>query len=277
MHTQPSQSNAGGVAIYIDEKLDHFKRDDLSKHDESFEAVWVEIKNIKGKTFLCGCVYRHPNTDDTCFTQYMETTFTEMNKDKYNIFIMGDFNIDLLQYDTHNSTNDFLNSMISHSFLPYVLQLTRVTDHSATIIDNIFSNVTDYDTSSGNITNLISDHFAQFLMIKKYHVSYKSCNYSVYDYSNFGKENFVHNYSQTEWSSLSDSSISVNEHFNHFYKKTTNCINLRVPKKKVSKKSVETQIQALDKCSTQTLVNYKDKLFHTMNKNLTPFKQIFIS
>ena len=30
----------------------------------------------------------------------METTFTEMNKDKYNIFIMGDFNIDLLQYDT---------------------------------------------------------------------------------------------------------------------------------------------------------------------------------
>ena len=49
-----------------------------------------------------------------------------MNKDKYYIFIMGDFNIDLLQYDTHNSTNDFLNSMISHSFLPYVLQPTRV-------------------------------------------------------------------------------------------------------------------------------------------------------
>ena len=83
MHTQPSQSNAGGVAIYTDEKLDHFKRDGLSKHDESFEAVWVEIKNKKGKNFLCSCVYRHPNTDVTSFTQYMETTFTEMNKDKY--------------------------------------------------------------------------------------------------------------------------------------------------------------------------------------------------
>ena len=78
--------------------------------------------------------------------------------------------------------------MIPHSFPPYVLQPTRVTDHSATIIDNIFSNVTDYDTSGGNITTLISDHFAQFLMIKKCHVSYKSCNYSVSDYSNFGKE-----------------------------------------------------------------------------------------
>ena len=179
--------------------------------------------------------YQHPNTDVTSFTQYMETAFTEMNKNKYNIFIMGDFNIDLLQYDTHNSTDDFLNSMIFHSFLPYVLQPTRVTDHSATIIDNIFSNVTDYDTSSGNITTLISDHFAQFLMIKKCHVKYKLCNYSVYDYSNFGKEKFVHNYSQIGWSSLSDSNISVNEHFIHFYKKTTNCIYIHVPKKKVSK------------------------------------------
>ena len=27
------------------------KRDDLSKLDENFEAVWVEIKNKKAKTF----------------------------------------------------------------------------------------------------------------------------------------------------------------------------------------------------------------------------------
>ena len=83
-------------------------------------------------------MYRHPDTDVTSFAQSMETAFTEMNKDKYSIFIMGDFNIELLQYDTHNSTNDFLNSMISHSFLPYVLQPTRVTDHSVTIILTIF-------------------------------------------------------------------------------------------------------------------------------------------
>ena len=34
MHSQPSQLNECGVAIYIDEKLDHFKRDDISKYDE---------------------------------------------------------------------------------------------------------------------------------------------------------------------------------------------------------------------------------------------------
>ena len=51
MHTQPSQSNEGGVVTYIDEKLDHFKRDDLRKLDENVEAVWVEIKIKKAKAF----------------------------------------------------------------------------------------------------------------------------------------------------------------------------------------------------------------------------------
>ena len=104
---------------------------------------------------------------------------------------MGDFNVDLLQYESHNSTDKFLNSMVSHSFLPYILQPTRVTDHSATIIDNIFSNITDNETYSGNITTIVADHFAEFLIIiKKCYASCKSSSYSVYGYSNLGKENY---------------------------------------------------------------------------------------
>ena len=124
---------------------------------------------------------------------------------------MGDFNIDLLQYDSHSNTNDFLNSMTSNSFLSSILQPTRVTDHSSTVIDNIFSNITEFKTSSGNITSLVADHFAQFLVVKKWHLSYKSCSYSVNDYSNFGKEKFIFDYSLINWSSLSDSeSLSTN-------------------------------------------------------------------
>ena len=58
--------------------------------------------------------------------------------------------------------------MVSHYLLPYILHPTRVTDHSFTVIDNIFSNVTDFDTVSGNIINQIADHFAQCLILKKY-------------------------------------------------------------------------------------------------------------
>ena len=76
----------------------------------------------KRAKLLCGCAYRHPNSKIANFIEYVESTFTKSNKDKYNVLLMGDFNIDLLQYDSHSYTNNFVNSMISHSFLPYILQ-----------------------------------------------------------------------------------------------------------------------------------------------------------
>ena len=163
--------------------------------------------------------------------EYIETTITKINKNKYAVFLVGDFNIDLLKYKSHNYTNDLINFLVSHSFLPYILQPTRVTDHSSTIIDNIFSNITDHETSSGNITTLIADQFARFLIIKKFHISYKFCSYSTCDYSNFGKEKFIRNFTLIDWSSLDHTNLSLNEHFNDFYKKTNECVSPHVPKR----------------------------------------------
>ena len=50
---------------------------------------------------------------------------------------MGDFNINLLNYDSHSEINNFINLMVYHYFLPHILHSTRITDHSATIIDYI--------------------------------------------------------------------------------------------------------------------------------------------
>ena len=223
--------------------------------------MWIEIRNNKGKNFLCGCAYRHPNSDTSNFIEYVESTFTKFNKDKYNVFLMGDFNIDLLQYDSHSYTNDSVNSMISHSFLPYILQPSRVTDHSAIIIDNIFSNVTDFETLSGNITALVADHFAQLLLIKKCYVSYKSCRYSTYDYSNFGKEKFIHDFSQLDWSYLHNYELSINDKFDSFYIKSVACIDSHVPKKKVTRRKLKLRTKPWVNGEIQKLMSYRDKLF----------------
>ena len=122
MYTQPSKLAAGGVAIYVKDNLDHSRIDDMCTTSNEFEVLWIEIKNRKGKNCLCGCAYRHPNTDSNNFLEYLEKTFAKINKNKYDIFLMGDFNIDLLQYDSHNQTNAFINCMVSHSFLPYIHQ-----------------------------------------------------------------------------------------------------------------------------------------------------------
>ena len=53
MYTQPSKSSAGGVAIYINNKFDHVKRDDLSMLHDDFESVGVEIKKTKKEKISC--------------------------------------------------------------------------------------------------------------------------------------------------------------------------------------------------------------------------------
>ena len=175
IHTQPTKSSHGGIAMYLKKTLDYTIRDDLSVVSDEYETLWVEINTgSKAKNILCCCAYQHPNIDIKNFIEYMDNTLQKLEESNKTIFVMGDFNINLLSYDGHTDTNDFINSMVSHYLLPYILHPTRVTDHSSTVIDNIFSNVTDFDTVSGNIINKIADHFAQFLILKKIHIEYKN-------------------------------------------------------------------------------------------------------
>ena len=43
---------------------------------------------------------------------------------------------------------------------------SRVTPRSQTLIDNIFLNKIEEERFSGNITTTVSDHYAQFLLLK---------------------------------------------------------------------------------------------------------------
>ena len=159
--------------MYLKKTLDYTIRDDLSVVSDEYETLWFEINTgSKAKNIICCCAYRHPNTDIKSFIEYMDNTRQKLEKSDKTIFVMGDFNINLLSYDGHTDTYDFINSMVSHYLLPYILHPTRVTDHSTTVIDNIFSNVTDSDSVSGN--NQIADHFAQFLILKKFILNIKA-------------------------------------------------------------------------------------------------------
>ena len=70
---------------------------------------------------------------------YLNILMRKLSKEKKNVFLLGDFNVDLLKYDKHPGTNEFIDSRSSYMYLPYILHPTRVTGHSQTIIDNIFS------------------------------------------------------------------------------------------------------------------------------------------
>ena len=113
-----------------------------------------------------GIIYRHPSMGLTGFKIiYLIKLLKNMSEKQKSIFLHGDFNVNLLNCYEHNETNDLLNSFASNSFRPLILQPTKITSYSNTLIDNIFSNVIDPDIISGNLSVTISDHLTQFAII----------------------------------------------------------------------------------------------------------------
>ena len=92
------------------------------------------------------------------------------SKEQKSTFLLGDFNGNLLNYNEHNPTNEFSVSLASNSFLPLTLQPTRITSHSNTLIDNIFSNIINPDIIPGNLTATILDYLPQFAIIHPQYV-----------------------------------------------------------------------------------------------------------
>ena len=78
MYNQPSKLASGGVVLYVNDSLDHLKRNEFCTTEDEFESLWVEIKNQKSKNIMCGCMYRHPNTDVLTFLEYIESTISKI-------------------------------------------------------------------------------------------------------------------------------------------------------------------------------------------------------
>ena len=109
-----------------------------------------------------------------------------------------------MKYDNHHSTNEFLDSLFSHLFLPHLTQATRIRDFSKTLIDKIFSNTLMENTISGNLTATISNHLPQFIILPNIFSNPSSNKSNIYerDWSNFVEENYILNYFSLDWNSL---------------------------------------------------------------------------
>ena len=144
----PSLSNAGGVAFYVKDDLQFISRPEFSISTLDFEALWIEINVIGQANLICGVIYRHPQSNFDKFMEYINCTIEAIHQEGKLCLFMGDFNIDLFQ--------------------PQILQPTRITSHSATLIDNIFLNSIEHYLISGNLIYDLTDHLPNFIILNKF-------------------------------------------------------------------------------------------------------------
>lgn len=75
-------------------------------------------------------------------------------------YITGDFNLDLLQSQNNSVTAEFVENLFPFSFFALnKKKLTRATQYSAILIDDIFTNNTLITAKNGLTVTDISDHF----------------------------------------------------------------------------------------------------------------------
>ena len=154
--------SAGGVGMYIDETLNY--RVIEKNSNEAFQALWLEIDLGNKANAICGVLYRQHNSPDS-FQKYFDTCLEKFSASGKPIYILGDFNINLLRFETGNYAHNFLLTAQSYGFVSVIDKPTRVRNDSATLIDNILLNDVSDSIVSGNIVSDISDHYSQFCLI----------------------------------------------------------------------------------------------------------------
>ena len=240
-HHTPTPTQCGGAGLYIKSTLDYDIIEKVSHHNIS-ESIFVEIKNKSKKNVTVGCIYRHHTPISDFLDTFLEATLKRITKARKTCILLGDFNIDLIKYGHQTDVSSFYDLVSTHGFRPLILQPTRVTSHSATLIDNIFTNDLQCLSKGGNITCSISDHFLQFSQIDLFdsrnsskHIKF-SRNWRIFNHREFEEE-----VSKIDWNEVKDPKTCTNKCFSLFFHKIENLLDEMAPFKRLTKKEIGLQ------------------------------------
>lgn len=146
----------GGVALFISEHLYSRRRRDLESAD--LELVLVEVTLNKAK-FLCGVGYRPPDNSAEAVNNFfidLQETIDKIRLEQYTaLFLMGDFNahIDLEEPASGSDIGIRLYHFLQcNNLFQLINEPTRITAHSATLLDLIISDSPGYFTTTGTLS-----------------------------------------------------------------------------------------------------------------------------
>ena len=211
-------------------------------------------------------------------SNYVNNLAEKVSKEQKSVFLLGDFDISLLNYNVHNPTAEFLDSLASKSFLPFILQPARITSHSKTLIHNILTKVILPDLLWGNLA--ATEHLSQFLIVSNTFCNPPLNKSNIYerDWSNFDQENFILDYFSINWNeTLKIEEQNINYSTEIFLNKINELLDNFAPFKKISKYKLKFKSKPWITPGLQKSISVKNKfLSDFFKKKILLLKQNFI-
>ena len=234
-----NNKRGGGTAILSKKKLNVNIIKECTFINNDTEIITIHLK-LKNTNRLISSAYRPPSntfTNVNNFLSDIKKIIDYKNKSIPNatVDILGDFNINILNYLNNNLTNHFLTGIADLNLKSCINIPTRLTHLSKTCIDNILTDDTNNFTSHV-LPSSISDHFliikasASHVNMSKPNTYYKR----VFDHENI--LNFKNNILQTDWSDLTNANNSTDQ-WNFLFKIIDKKFNESFPLKKSSNKT----------------------------------------
>ena len=129
----PTESSKGGSILYIKNKFNTLPRTDLDNimyKSKELESSFIEIINSGKKNIVIGCIYRHPSMDLNEFNEYyLDNLLEKLSTENKNTFLLGDFNVDLMNLETNKSISNYFDIFASHLYVPHIIYPTRIVDN----------------------------------------------------------------------------------------------------------------------------------------------------
>jgi len=233
-----------------------------SNPDSLVESLWLEVSNSNKKYVVAG-IYRHPNSNISNFCKQLENSLELVIKSKNPCIVAEDINIDLIKYNTHRDTTDYVNSLLINNFMPMIIMPSRITPTSATIIDHIYyyegnNYKKDVQLMSGNMWSDLTDHLPNYFIIVNNHVKTKADRPYVRLFSEKNTLDFKSKLNNINWDPIYNCN-NVNFGYSYFDSKIKECYNSSFKLVRLSRKRSKDKkwITPGLKCS----INHKNKLF----------------
>ena len=216
----------------MDSNQKYRHRVDLELQDPQFEHLVVELKVAEGSVLVVS-LYRPPNIDQSNWIDSYKELINKLKRCNSRIILGMDHNLDLLKFEKHKATQDFLEWNTDQGLMMCVTKPTRITHTSATLIDNIIVSQPIYANHLSHIiTEDISDHLPCMVSIPelttcdKSPIQIKKRKLNEKVYKNIKESLLSH-----DWSYVMHKSTDTNAAFNELHSVIIKTIDKYAPER----------------------------------------------
>ena len=204
LYAQDNKNKGSGITLYYRNSHLFQRIPSLNVRNDYFECIGGRFKTNDSQFYII-VVYRYHNNINAFLETFMNTISAYKDKP---LLIMGDFNLDLLQFNTDTKIDDFVNNMISSSLFPLINKRTNFFINSSTLIDHAWCNILHDQVKSYIINTSVSSHKPILTIIPT------SLKQFTNEHDNIGKHIQTHNVNEETINAFSKDFDDILSSFN---------------------------------------------------------------